>query len=168
MGNENIKFPFKFCMQLGTQGGCTKMPFLKVAALLFSHGNNGCLFEAWGLIFMQKRRKKKKSEMFISLSQAKYNTTNWHFFFFIVTSFVFTLIHSIFPGSECEHTNRLFISVQFRSFLLSGETGNFSKSTPILELKLPKMRYFLFFQSKTFLTEEYSEFFSGKPPVRNI
>ena len=26
--------PFKFCMQLGTQGGYTKMPFLKVAALL--------------------------------------------------------------------------------------------------------------------------------------
>ena len=51
--------------------------------------------------------------MFISLSQAKYNITN----------IVFTLIHSIFPGSECEHTNRLFISVQFRSFLLSGKTG---------------------------------------------
>ena len=29
-----FKFSFKFCMQLGTQGGCTKMPFLKVAALL--------------------------------------------------------------------------------------------------------------------------------------
>ena len=42
---------------------------------------------------------------------------------YIVTSFIFTLIHSIFPGSECEHTNRLFISVQFRSFLLSGKTG---------------------------------------------
>ena len=42
---------------------------------------------------------------------------------YIVTSFVFTLIHSIFPGSECEHTNRLFISVQFQSFLLSGKTG---------------------------------------------
>ena len=42
---------------------------------------------------------------------------------YIVTSLVFTLTHSIFPGSECEHTNRLFISVQFRSFLLSGKTG---------------------------------------------
>ena len=28
--------PFKFCKQLGTQGECTKMPFLKVAALLLS------------------------------------------------------------------------------------------------------------------------------------
>ena len=37
--------------------------------------------------------------------------------------FVFTLTHLIFPGSECEHTNRLFISVQFRSFVLSGKTG---------------------------------------------
>ena len=34
LGNENFQPPFKFCMQLGTQGGCTKMPFLKVAALL--------------------------------------------------------------------------------------------------------------------------------------
>ena len=28
------------------------------------------------------------------------------------------------PGIECEHANRLFISVQFWSFLLSGKTGN--------------------------------------------
>ena len=42
---------------------------------------------------------------------------------YILTSFFFTLIYSIFPGSECEHTNRLFISIQFRSFLLSGKTG---------------------------------------------
>ena len=34
---------------------------------------------AWGLIFIPKRRK-KKSEIFISLSQAKYNITNWHFY----------------------------------------------------------------------------------------
>ena len=42
---------------------------------------------------------------------------------YMVTSFVFTLIHLIFLGSECEYTNRLFISAQFRSFLLSGKTG---------------------------------------------
>ena len=42
---------------------------------------------------------------------------------YIVTSFVFSLIYSIVPVSVCEHTNRLFISVQFRSFLLSGKTG---------------------------------------------
>ena len=61
--------------------------------------------------------------MLIFLSQAKYNITNWHFYHtYIATSFVVTLIHSIFLGSECEHTNRLFISVQFRSFLLSGKT----------------------------------------------
>ena len=40
-----------------------------------------------------------------------------------MTLFAFTFIYSVFPGSECEHTNRLIISVQFRSFLLSGETG---------------------------------------------
>ena len=32
-------------------------------------------------------------------------------------------MYFIFPVSECEDTNRLFISVQFRSFLLSGKTG---------------------------------------------
>ena len=35
-----------------------------------------------------------------------------------MTSFVFNLIYFIFPESECEHTNRLFIPVQFWSFLL--------------------------------------------------
>ena len=34
LGNEHFQPSFKFCMQVGTQGGCTKMPFLKVAALL--------------------------------------------------------------------------------------------------------------------------------------
>ena len=47
----------------------------------------------------------------------------------IVTSFIFTLIYSIFPGSECEHTNRLFISVQSRSFLLSNKTEFLQKYT---------------------------------------
>ena len=28
-----------------------------------------------------------------------------------------------FPWGECEHTNRLFISVQFQSFLLPGKRG---------------------------------------------
>ena len=44
-----------------------------------------------------------------------------------MTSFVFTLIYSIFPGSKCEHTNRLFISVKFRSFLLKGKTIRLSE-----------------------------------------
>ena len=34
LGNESFQPPFKFFLQLGTQGGCTKMPFLRVAALL--------------------------------------------------------------------------------------------------------------------------------------
>ena len=29
-----ISTHFKFCPQLGTQGGCTEMPFIKVEALL--------------------------------------------------------------------------------------------------------------------------------------
>ena len=53
-------------MQLGTQVGCTKMPFLKVAVLC-CYGNNGCLFEAWGLIFIQKRRKKRVKCLFLYL-----------------------------------------------------------------------------------------------------
>ena len=42
------------------------MPFLKVAAL-FCHSNNGCLFETWGLIFIQKRRKKRVKCLFLYL-----------------------------------------------------------------------------------------------------
>ena len=34
LGNVNFLPPFKFCMQLGTQGECTKTPLLKVTALL--------------------------------------------------------------------------------------------------------------------------------------
>ena len=34
LGNESFQSPFKFYMQLGAQGGCTKIPFIKVAALL--------------------------------------------------------------------------------------------------------------------------------------
>ena len=33
------------------------------------------------------------------------------------------MIDLIFPGSECEHTVRLFFSVQFRSFLSSDKQG---------------------------------------------
>ena len=62
--------------------------------------------------------------MFISLSQAKYNIRlKLALLSYIVTSFIFTLIQSILLGIEVEHTNRLFISVQFRSSLLSGKTG---------------------------------------------
>ena len=39
MGNANFQPSFKFCKQLGSQGGCTKMPFLKVAALLLKNHN---------------------------------------------------------------------------------------------------------------------------------
>ena len=60
--------------------------------------------------------------MFISLSQAKQNIT-------IGTSTIHSdiirlhWIYSFFPGSEFEHTNRLFISLQFRSFLLTVKQG---------------------------------------------
>ena len=42
---------------------------------------------------------------------------------YIVTSFVLTLIHLIFPVSECEHTNRLFISVQYGHFCCRVKQG---------------------------------------------
>ena len=120
MGNENFQPPFKFLNAVRHSGGCTKIPFLR-SQHSRCHGNNGCLFEAWGLIFIQKRRKKEWNIYF--------SVSSWiqHYKLAllpcIVTSFVFTLIYSIFPGSECEHTSRLFISVQFRSILLSGKTG---------------------------------------------
>ena len=71
MGNGNFQPPYKFCMQLGTQGGCIKMRFLEVAALC-CYGNNGCFYEAWGLIFIQKRCKKRVKCLFLYL---KLNTT---------------------------------------------------------------------------------------------
>ena len=50
-------------MQLGTQGDAQKS---------CCHGNNGCLFEARGLLFIQKRRKKRVKCLFLYL---KLNTT---------------------------------------------------------------------------------------------
>ena len=85
------------------------------------HGNNGCLFEAGALIFIQKRRKEEWNVYFSISSYIQHYKLP--LLPYIVTLFAFTLIYSIFPGSECEHTNRLFISVQFQSFLLSGKTG---------------------------------------------
>ena len=64
-------------MQLGTQGGCTKMPFLKVAALVAMVTMAAC--SRLGASFSYKMSQ-KNSEMLISLSQMKYNITNWHFY----------------------------------------------------------------------------------------
>ena len=66
MGNEYFQPPFKFCMQLGTLGECTKCPLQRLQHSC-CHGNNGSLFEAWGLIFRQKRRKKIVKCLFIYL-----------------------------------------------------------------------------------------------------
>ena len=41
-------------MQLGALGGAQKCPFLR-SQHSRCHGNNDCLFEAWCLIFIQKR-----------------------------------------------------------------------------------------------------------------
>ena len=57
--------PFKFCMQLGTQGDAKKYPFLRLQHSC-CRGNNGCLFEARGLIFIQKRRKKRVKCLFLN------------------------------------------------------------------------------------------------------
>ena len=108
LGNEYFQSPFKFCMQLGTLHSCC-------------HGNNDCLFKAWGLIFIQKRRKKRVNCLFLYL---KLNTTLKIGTSTVNSNIIWFHIYSFnFPGSECEHTNRLFISVRFRSFLLSGKTG---------------------------------------------
>ena len=63
----NPPLPYKFCMQLGTQGGCTKMRFLEVAALC-CYGNNGCFYEAWGLI-LYKNVAKKEWNVYFSISR---------------------------------------------------------------------------------------------------
>ena len=75
-----------------------------------------------GASFSYKNVAKKEWNVYLSISSYKQHY-KLALLPYIVTSFVFTLIYSIFPESECEHTNRLFISVQFRSFLLSGKTG---------------------------------------------
>ena len=51
----------------------------------------------------------KRSKIVISLSSSiqRYKLVPPPY---IVTSFIFTLMHSIFPESECEYTNQLFIS----------------------------------------------------------
>ena len=73
-----ISTPLQILPAVRHSGGMHRNAFYKGRSTRY-HGNNGCLFEAWGLIFMQKRRK-NKSEMFFSLSQAKCNITNWHFY----------------------------------------------------------------------------------------
>ena len=64
----------------------------------------------------------KKCKMFSSLQHWHIGTlAHWHIYHYIYAVTLFALdilIHSIFLKSECEHTNRLFISVQFRSFWL--------------------------------------------------
>ena len=67
MGNENFQPPFKFCMQLGAQGGCTKTPILKVAALLLPWQQR-LLVRGLGP-HIHTKTSQKKGEMFISLSQ---------------------------------------------------------------------------------------------------
>ena len=69
--------PSNFACRQALRGHAQKCPFKRLQHSC-CHGNNDCLFEAWGLIFIQNVA--KKSEMFISLSQAKYNITNWNLY----------------------------------------------------------------------------------------
>ena len=48
------------------RGDAQKCPFSR-SQHSFCHTNNGCLFEAWGLIFIQKRRKKRAKCLFLYL-----------------------------------------------------------------------------------------------------
>ena len=69
--------PLKFCIQLGTQGDAQKCPFKGCNALVAMATATAC--SRPGAPFSYKNVA-KKSEMFISLSQAKYYTTNWYFY----------------------------------------------------------------------------------------
>ena len=75
-----------------------------------------------GASFSYKNVAKKEWNVYFSISSQRH-----HYKLaplpYRATLFFFTLIRSIFLGSECEHTNRLFILVQFRSYLLSSKTG---------------------------------------------
>lgn len=61
---------------------------------------------------------------------------------YILISVMFTLMHSIFPESESEHTNQSFISTQFRSFFMWEKQGKslskflYEKHTNIVNWKL--------------------------------
>ena len=77
LGNENFQPPFKFCMQLGAQGMHKNALFKGRSTLVAMVTTAAC--SRPGASFSYKNVA-KKSEMFISLSQAKYNITNWYFY----------------------------------------------------------------------------------------
>ena len=61
-----FKPPSNFAYSQALRGGAQKCPFKRLQHSCF-HGNNGCFFEAWGLIFIQKRRKKRMKCLFLYL-----------------------------------------------------------------------------------------------------
>ena len=82
-----FKPPSNFAYSQALRGGAQKCPFKRLQHSCF-HGNNGCFFEAWGLIFIQKRRKKRMKCLFLYLRLNPILQIRLHFdeFYFPLTS----------------------------------------------------------------------------------
>ena len=87
------------------------------------HGNNGCFFETWGLIFIQKRRKKRMKCLFLYLRLNTILQIRLHFdkFNFPLTSYdLYSQILSVYERSiEVFLSFFVFVLVVFTS-----ESGN--------------------------------------------
>ena len=71
LGNQNFQPPFKFCMQLGTQEGSTKMPFFKGRNTLVASVTTAACSRP-GVSFSYKDDEKNSEMFFLYL---KLNTT---------------------------------------------------------------------------------------------
>ena len=107
MGNEYFQSTFKFCMQLGTLHSCC-------------HGNNDCLFKAWGLIFIQKRRKKRVNCLFLYL---KLNTTLKIGTSTIINTFIHSISLGVSVNTPIDYSSRYgfghFCCQNYRSFVIN-------------------------------------------------
>ena len=88
------------------------------------HGNNGCFFEAWGLIFIQKRRKKRMKCLFLYLRLNTILQIRLHFdkFNFPLTSYdLYSQILSVYERSIEVF---LFFFCFFVLVVFTSESGN--------------------------------------------
>lgn len=109
--NEKFSTPSNSAYSYTFRGDAKKCLFHRLHSCF--HDNNGCLCAVWGLIFIQKHCLKSLKCLSHYLTLNK-KITNWYFYH--------TWWHHSYllwlPESLCKHTNWLFISVQFQSFLL--------------------------------------------------
>ena len=119
-----FKPPSNFAYSQAPRGGAQKCPFQRLQHSC-CHGNNGCFFEAWGLIFIQKRRKKRVKFSFLYLRLNTILQIRIHFdkFNFPLTSY--SLYSQIFSVYERSIEVFLFFFVfVFVLVVFTSESGN--------------------------------------------